>query len=353
MGVGGAVWRGEKFHLAFCPEIVYGIDPGTANYTNVFGVVETATLPDPLIDFMPIYALGTASNRNWYITYKGRIGIVGSIPEIWLLNGYPLYLPIGTVTTTGTGPYTHTINESTTLKSISIHVTNLDSNNNVALMRRYFGGKVNRAGFEAREGDFLKMSLDEITFINLTHNQFGEPFYSSGVADISNYISYPTTQPYLFSYGSLSLAGTTFARVRAFRLDVDNGMEPKYYVTNGAAASQLPYEYREGRRTYRLSCTIDVEDSSFYKELVRQGTYTSVYKGFQTELVFTRGANDTITFTTPPSAPAAGGDQMGCLIRSSPHPITTDPVVSTTLDILCRSLKIVVVDSIATYPGQS
>jgi len=336
--------------LAFAPETIYGTAPGTSGYIYVFGVAETATLPDPLIDFMPIYAMGTSSNRNWYTTYKGRMGMTGSIPEIWLLNGYPVYLPIGTVANTGvSGAWIHTVTEGTTLKSISVHVTYLDSDNTVALMRRFIGGKVNRAGFEAREGDYLKMSIDEITFLNFTHDQSGEVFYASGVADITP--TYPTTQPYLFSYGSLSLDDTVFARIRAFRLDVDNGMEPKYYVTTSSYASQLPYEYREGRRAYRLTCTVDIEDASLYKQLVRQGTYTNVYKGFQTTMTFTRGTNDTMILTTPPATPAAGGDKMGCLIRSAPHPITTDPVVSVNLDILCRSLSIVTTDSVQIYPG--
>lgn len=355
---GSKIIRGEKFKLAFCPESTYGSDPGTSGFIYVFGVVETATLPDPLIDYMPIYAMGTSSNRNWYTAYKGRIGLTGAIPEIWLLNGYPLYTPIGSVANTGaSGAYVHTVTETTNLKPISVHVTYLDSDNSIALMRRFIGGKVNRAGFEAREGDFLKMSIDEIAFLSLAHNISGETFYSSGVTDISS-MSYPTTQPYLFSYGGLSLGGTGFARIRAFRLDVDNGMEPKYYVTQSSVTSQLPYEYREGRRAYRLTCTIDIEDASLYKELVRMGTYTSVYTGFQAKMTFTRlnattGCNEIIVFTTPatPTSPAAGGDQMGCLIRSVPHPITTDPVVSVNLDILCRSLSIVITDSVQTYPG--
>ena len=426
---GGNVIRGEAFRLGWANEITYGIDPGTAYYKRVFGVVQSATIPDPVIDYLPIYALGTASKRDWYITYKGRITLGAGIPDNWLLDGRPLYLPIGTVATTGTdvggggggtvavanvvagdtvinvsdvtaynasnyvqigtgttaevlqvdsvgastltmkdravfahaigaalnevtNPYTHTVSEAVNLSSISMHVTYSDSSETVKLMRRFHGGKCNRATIEATEGDFLKMSLDEISFINLTHNQStmsATDFYSASVADINSVLVYPTTQPYLFSYGSLQLDGTTFARIRGFRMEVNNNLDAKYYITN-SAVSQLPYEYREGRRDYRFACQVDIEDASLFNELVQRGTYSSIYKGFQVIVTFTRGSNDTITITMPSGAPAAGGDAMGCLIRSAAHNIVTDPVVSVPLDIIGRAPQIVVVDSVGVYP---
>jgi hypothetical protein len=341
--------RGERFKLAFAPETSYGTDPGTIKYTNIFGVVQSATLPDPLLDVTPIYALGTQSSRNWFIAYKGRMSIGGSIPDIWLLDGRMLYLGIGdTVSTTGSNPYTHTINETTSLPTFSIHATHLDSEGNVALMRRWHGGKVNRMTIEASEGDFLKASIDDMQFIGHTNDQAGENFYSANVADINP--TYPSTQPYLFSYGSMLLNGTEFARLRSFRLEVNNALDAKYYITDNETA-RLPYEHREGKREYRFSCNVDVADSLIYKELVRQGTYSSVYKGFQIVITFTRGANDTITLTSPSTAPAAGGNAMGCLIRSAPYNIIDAPVVSVPMDIMMRNLKIEVVDSIASYPG--
>lgn len=349
MAQGGIVLRGEMFKMAFAPESSYGVDPGTSAYTRVFGVVQTATLPDPSIELFPIYALGTASKRNWFVNYMGKVTLSGSIPDIWLLNGFPLYPALGAVSTTGT--YVHTITEAITLPSIAIHVTMLKSDQTNGIMRRWFGGKVNRQTIECSEGDFLKTSIDEIIFQNFGHDASGEPYYASGIADITG-MSFPTSTPYLFSYGSLSLAGTEFARIRNFRLEINNNVEPKFYIQNGVSGLRLPYEAREGRRDYRLSCQVDVEDNSLYKELVRMGTYDSVFKGFQTILQFVRGSGDTITITSPGASPAVGGDSMGCLIRTAPHNVTTDPVVSTTLDIQMRQLSVVIQDDIATYPGE-
>jgi Phage tail tube protein len=349
MAYTNTILRGERFKLAFAPESTYGTDPGTGLYTNVFGVVQSATLPDPLVDITPIYAMGSASNRNWYVAYRGRLSLSGSIPDIWLLDGRMLYLGIGYPVTTGGPTYTHTINESTALRSFAIHASLLDSAGNVALMRRWLGGKCNRMTISAAEGDFVKVSMDDMQFINTLNDQVGENFYNAGIADITP--TYPTTEPYIFSYGTMSLNGNTFARLRDFKIEISNNLDAKYYVTN-QAVSRLPYEHREGKREYRMGCNIDVADSTLFKELVRMGTYSSVYKGFQVIITFTRATGDTITITTPATAPGAGGDAMGCLIRSAPYNIVDAPVVTVPLDIMMRNLSVVVQDSISAYPGE-
>ena len=346
----GYVVRGENWRLTYGVESVYGTDPGTALLTSQFGVVQSATLADPTIDILPFYGMTTGQYRNWTIAFKGKMALNMSIPDVMLLNGAPLFLPIGSCHATGS--YTHTVSETYDLPSITVHVTYMDTNSSTVLMRRYMGGKVGRATYTATEGGFLTMALDDIQFINFKHNLAGEPFYSADMVAGDVTPVCPQTQPYLFSYGHLTLDGSPFARVREFRLSVDNALEPKYYVTD-QAISQLPYEYREGRRSYQLAVTTDIEDATLYKELVRQGTYSSVYKGFAVTMVFTRGSGDTITFTTPAGGtPAIGCGSMGCLIKSAPHNIVQDPIVGVTMDILCRSLSIVTVDSVAAYSGE-
>ncbi len=346
------VIRGEKWKLAYAVEGTYKTAETTAALVNTFGIFQTATMPDPVLDIQPFWGHSTTSKRNWYIAHRGRVSLDGSIPDIILLNGSALHLPIGTCTTTGaSSPYTHTIAEADTLKSITLQTTYTDTDETDVLMRRYYGGKVGAATFSANEGGFLTMSLDRISFVSLYHNLADETYYSANVADITP--AYPTTEPYLFSYGTLSLAGTEFARVKQFRLTVDNSLTPKYYVYDDATIPvRHPYEHREGQRRYSLSVVIDVEDASLYKELIRYGSYSSVYKGFQAIMTFTRGSNDTITFTMPPSTPAAGGDAMGCLISRAPHNIVSESLVGVGLDILPRSLSIVAVDSVSSYEGE-
>jgi len=351
MTAGGTLILGSQWKHSWAIESAYGTDPGTSAYTKVLGVVQTATLPDPNVNYQPVWTQGTASTRNWSVAYKNQISLGGSIPDIWLLDGRPLALLGSTITTGGPAPYTHTISESNIMPSFAMHVTYNNTSVATALMRRYTGGKINRATISGSEGDFLKLALDEVLFVNYLHDQNTTDtasHYSAGVADVT--IAYPATQPYLFSYGALSLAGTVFARIRSFSLSISQNLDAKYYITTGApGGNNLPYEYREGQRQYQLNVTVDIEDAALYRELVRMGTYTSSFTGFQVIISFTRGANDSIVLTMPTTTPATGLDAMGCLIQSAPHNIVTDPVVSVPLTIIGRNLGIVVTDAIASY----
>ena len=396
---------------------------------NIFGIFSSASLPDPNFDFTPHWAYGTASKRNWYIQYKGKAAFSGSIGDITLLNGNPLYLPIGYCKTTGTdvgggggstlngavsrgaiqvtvndgsnysnsdyiqigtgdnaevrqissgggtttlvlnypllrdhanvetcneveAPFTHTSIEADELLPIQIDATYVDTDGNDSLQRRYVGCKVGRASISASQEGVASFSLDDIQARDMRYVDKDStnisPWYTTDI--VKPTISCPTTEPYYFSYGELSLAGTTFARITDFKLDISNSLEPKYYITDDVGSHRVPYEILEGRKEYTMGVTVDIEDASLFFELLRQGDYSSVYKGFQAIMTFTRGSNDTITITTPPSAPAAGGDAMGCLIRTAPHNIVDSAIVGVSLDISCRSVQVVTVDSVAVTP---
>jgi len=364
----GTPVRGEQWKLAYAVEATYGTDPspnGSAGYTGFFGVVQDATLPDVKTDFLPFYGLGVNSNRNWFVAYRGKQQLSGSVSSFMLLDGKILRLAIGDIAHSGTStPYTHTITEASQLSSISLHTSYVNATGGAVLMRRFHGGKVNSMTLSATEGDFLKCSLDSIMFNSYHHNatttapdSFAvtavpavSATYSSSFTDVADLATtYPCDQPYLFSYGALSLWGTEFARVRSFRLAVNNACQLKYYVQDGGP-TQLPYEIREGKREYTFSCQIDIEDSQIYNELIRQGLDSNDnMDGFQTIITFTRGSNDTITITAPSGTPACGGNSQGCFIKAAPHNInTSDNLTSTNIDILMRSLKIVVVDSYAS-----
>jgi hypothetical protein len=173
------------------------------------------------------------------------------------------------------------------------------------------------------------------------------PFYSGNI--VAPTISFPTTSPYYFSYGSLTFAGSPFCRIREFTIDISNNLEPKYYICTTGTTNRVPQAIVEGRKEYGLKLVVDVTDAAFFLDLCRQGTYTT-FKGFQVSMVFTRGANDTITFTLPNNSPAVGGDSQGCFIRRAPHNIEEAPLVSVPLEIVGRNLAITIVDSIMVYP---
>ena len=143
--------------------------------------------------------------------------------------------------------------------------------------------------------------------------------------------------------------GVTFARIRNFRLDINNNLEPRYYI-NDLVTSRIPTDIQENKREYRLTAEIAMEDSlawgssdvrSLWKELILEGNYqgtgTPALAGFDISLTFTRGASDTITITSPSNTASSAFEDQGCFfVRAG--------------EILMRNMSVVVVDSVGVYP---
>ena len=114
-----SIYRGEQYELTWAPEKTQNsgsprwIDPkdgafSTANITNVLGIINTANLPDPVYDWQPTWSYATNTYRNWYKMYIGKVEYRGAIPDIWLLDGSVLRLPIGTCDSVGTAQAANT-----------------------------------------------------------------------------------------------------------------------------------------------------------------------------------------------------------------------------------------------------
>ena len=86
---GQSIIRGESWVLAFGKETAFATPLSSSYVVGCLGVVQGATIPDAPAEWTPVYALGQNSKRNFYITYRGRVQLVGSIPDVWLLNGSP------------------------------------------------------------------------------------------------------------------------------------------------------------------------------------------------------------------------------------------------------------------------
>ena len=285
------------------------------------------------------------------------------------------------------GPFTHTILETNQLDSIAMNVHMKDSDETAAndFDRRFFGGKVGAATIAAEEGGLMVMGWDTIPFMGGIHNQKLDPnssitggdvpFYGitqpiasdnvgSKTTDASTAISYPTTDPYYFSQGTVSLFGTEFARVRNFTININNNVEPRYYIERrGDSRLRGPSDIVEMRREYTMDATIALPDTvnsatsdttSLFKQLMLEGDYGAGMKGFNIQLVFTRGTNDTITIDIPgdgaSTGAAVGLDQQGAYLLEAPHPIDGSNPYEVSASMMFRNLKITVVDSEPMYP---
>jgi len=289
------------------------------------------------------------------------------------------------------GTFTHTITETFDLDTLSWNVLFRDTAETVAndLQRRYVGGIVDSATLSASEGGMLMMSYDSVPFLDMIHNQanqstLGNNLYADGGgsedAGMPRYsmmnsidttdISFPTTEPYYFSQGSFTLFGQEFARVRSVSISMSNSVEPRYYISPRHGRHRGPSEFREGRRSYSMACTVALPDTiqsidesgtadetvnsanEIFKQVLLEGNYGegSGLKGFAITLTFTRGTNDTITITIPNDGTAATGlNEAGAFILSAPYNITGDPIIQADLDILFRNMKIEIVDTKPSY----
>jgi len=338
---------------------------------------------------------------------------------------YPLSFDHATSTAvrecTSASVYTHTINETVDLDTVSWHVHMKDSTETSGkdFDRRYVGGMIGSSTISAEEGGMLSMSWDSVNFLNMVHNvrnqktvgtasgddydgasveanmprfglmqtidtdDVGEPSHNGGA--VNDGTGYPTTSPYYFSEGTIKFFGQEFARIRSFSISISNGEEPRYYIGRQGSRARGPFEIREGAREYSMSASVVLPDADvvntalvsaasqdsaleLFKQLLLEGDYGagggSVYRrGFTATLKFERGTNDSITIDIPPETDggvgnpnASDGDisnqlnKQGIFINSAPHSITGDNPFQVDLDMVFRSLRITIVDSIPVYP---
>jgi len=309
----------------------------------------------------------------------------------------------------GLSYYQHDIFETTDLDTISWNVLLRDSGNTQAndIIRRYYGGMVGGASISASEEGMLTMSWDSIPFLGMNHNQVTHsgvasdggyesneamPGYgltqtiddsdmnylsisgaATGDTENTNYYpyyalqdrQYPTTNPYFFSEGSVSIFGETFARVSDFNISIDNSVESRYYInTKHGKLNRGPSEHREGARSYNMTATLALPDSiaadatssnvTLFKELLLEGDYgtstTPNHKGFDISLTFTRGSDDSITITIPSDTAADEGEKQGAFITSATHNIGGSGILSVDVNMFFRNMKIQIKDSAPLYP---
>ena len=86
------------------------------------------------------------------------------------------------------------------------------------------------------------------------------PYFSLMQSITADDIDYPTSEPYYFSEGELKFFGVTFARIRSFSLNINNNLEPRYYVNRTFGVHRGPSEIREQRREYGLTATVVLPD---------------------------------------------------------------------------------------------
>jgi len=182
---------------------------------------------------------------------------------------------------------------ATTLKTINVRPTLIQSSfmlgakfrsdDGSNFVTNYKGCKVSRFTISLEEGSPVTFNYDFIAQ-DMRHN-IGEDTLAAGRdTETARYAALGTSaadtvdiqpmresrvveQPYFFTGAEIKFHGTAFARLRSLTINVDNALDPRYYVTQSAGAiathndRQILYEILEGRRTITLSGSVDLDDT--------------------------------------------------------------------------------------------
>ncbi|ANS04423.1 hypothetical protein [uncultured Mediterranean phage] len=264
----------------------------------------------------------------------------------------------------------------------------------------YSGCKVSRVVFNFEEGNPVNYGADFIAR-DFSHN-IGE--HDSTGTDIEtmqykalgtgatntvppNYMKdiRVTEQPYFYSTVKLTFQGEPIARFRRFTMTVDNGLDPRYYLTQNDAGTprdnrQILHEILEGRRSISFGGSLDLDDdgtnaypvgssptdATFLRYLLNQGMTSAdirdqnTLKGIGIEIELRKvhdigtsaSAYDKIKFKLPSNTTSnlgTGGD-VGMILRAVPLNVPAPPSVHIPIDIdgMCSSMHMEFYDGVAS-----
>ena len=272
----------------------------------------------------------------------------------------------------------------------------------------YSGCKVSRAVFNFEEGAPVNFGADFIAR-DMSHN-IGEDalittpeidtikYKAEGTAAANtvapNYMKNirVTEQPYFYSSVSLTFQGEAIARFRRFTITIDNGLDPRYYITQNDAASprdnrQILHEILEGRRGISFGGSLDLDDdghnkypydtgntsvttptdAQFLRYLLNQGMTSidardmNTLKGLGITVELRKvndfstagSAHDKIKFQLPSNQAATTyygtESEVGMVLRSAPHNIPAPPSVHIPVDIdgMASSMHVEIMDGVS------
>jgi len=278
-----------------------------------------------------------------------------------------------------------------------------------SFVTNYSGCKVSRAVFNFEEGAPVNFGADFIAR-DMSHN-IGEhdaanaqaiidaredtlkykPIGTTSTSTVQpNYMKNirVTEQPYFYSTVSLTFHGATIARFRRFTITIDNGLDPRYYITQNDAATprdnrQILHEILEGRRGISFGGSLDLDDdgsndypqnnasptdANFLRYLLNQGMISNDIRDMNTlkgigitielrKLVDASASTyDKIKFHIGPVQNATNNhqstgnvDDVSMVLRSAPHNIPAPPSIHVPVDIdgMASSMFIEIMDGVA------
>lgn len=292
-----------------------------------FGVLEQFTPPHPTVELDPVYQIGS-NTRNRSGILPQRESLRGGVPDIRIQASNDSFgamaLPMGRIQTSGGSQFIFEGVTSTDDRTpwFTLGQVNRDTSGAVALTQIFHGCKVNRATYYAREGEELRMSLDEILALDMHVPTLGwdqttvwNPFVSMG-ADPGPI----NAGRFQFNMASVTVFGVTLEHVRGFSLSVDNQLQPRHYFTKTLSRALRPSDILDGRRAYRLQIDMDVSDVSTDVEMLK----SLVNHGMAQSDERVRGGSISIAFDQAAQV-GLEGETGRLFIACDPNPTNASP----------------------------
>lgn len=186
---------------------------------------------------------------------------------LWLKHG------LGAVSTSGSGPYTHTFTPGDLFgKGLTVQVGRPDTGGTVRPFS-YTGCKVASLSLSASVGELLSVSADLIGQDETTAESLATASYTSA------------STLFTFVHGAVTVAGSA-APCMSFDFQVSNGLQDARHRLGSAVSTE---QRQNARRTITLSAELDFENLTNYNRLA-SGAEAAVV------LTFTSGT-DVLTIT--------------------------------------------------------
>lgn len=330
-----SIIRTERATVLWSPESAYGV---YAQANQRFGIHDTIVAPDPEFGWRPVWDVGhlTRSRRT---ILRGRWTLRGSVPDILLQPTASATALMGMVLgSSGSGNVQEGITATDQrLPSFTTQILLRDTDGFGSLLRTYVGCKIGRATWAAREGEELRLSIDEFIAQTVFHNIAGQANYNSQMSQGVDPLASDTGR-YIFGGADLKLTigGSDFhmAHARRFSLSIDNQLEPKYYLNRADTGNftQILSQIIEGKRSYTCDIEVDLGDPStdlaLWDFLINQGgpaggktVGCTITADFMTERAEGSPPKQlTINCDLTPTASA-----IGAVLKSAPHGIPAPP----------------------------
>lgn len=215
-----------------------------------------------------------------------------------------------------TTPYTHTLSVGNTLKPITLEAAIEDDTDFV----RWFNGVyINSLTLECSYEGALEMTA-EIMAMNAS---------DSGSA-VSTVVV-PTTAPYMFDEGVITLFGGAIARIKSFKVNLKNNLEEGRYIQGSNA--RYPYEIIPGNRDIEIEVEA-VPIATTWWDFLRPDTQSAT--SFSAK--FSRSATDYIDI-----------QGTGVYMKTAPHGLPEQGPVSTTITLVAKTCSIESKDTTPYY----